>query len=89
MDELNLEIKEIDMAIDEFCKEMKAKMADKAVVGYRGWREMPIETIRFKLLQHVLKTHYSHFFDSQAVDIANFCMMLWLKERGVKDDPDK
>ena len=77
-----------DIAIDHFAAVMKLKMATSRAKGRSGWddsKQCSIESLQDMLLEHVKK--------GDPVDVANFCMMLWIrggqtadKKGGVMED---
>lgn len=71
-------MKEYEKAIDEFAEKMKAKMRDKEKRGYKGWddpNEFSARGISKMLIKHVAK--------GDPVDVANFCMMLDVRDSGI------
>jgi len=57
--------------IDEFASRMKQKMYLSGLKGRSGWRDASAETISQMLIEHIAK--------GDPVDVANFCMMLYIK----------
>lgn len=76
------DINEIIRAIDMFSGEMKRKMIANYHKGYRGWK---CNTKRFTRQNAEFSLHAKAgdvFFGGeywQAVDVANFAMMVWRK----------
>ena len=63
-----------DFAVEHFAGAMKAKMAASRAKGRGGWddpKQCSIEMLQAMLLHHVAK--------GDPVDVANFCMMLWIR----------
>lgn len=69
------EIKRLNVAVDAFAVEMKAKLVKKAEDGWRGWDS---STFRLRLV-HSLIDHANRveFDPTQAIDIGAIAMMLW------------
>jgi len=74
-DELEREIAELNAAVDAFSIAMKAKLAAKAKAGWAGWRSHAYDGMIVSRL--IAKANLVEFDRKQAVDIANFAMMLW------------
>jgi hypothetical protein len=69
-----------DIAVDAFAKMMKAKLAKAREKGRGGWdnpAECDVETLALMLVEHVVK--------GDPVDIANFCMMVSMRNAGEKE----
>ena len=65
-----------DAGVDRFARAMRAKLAEKAAEGKYGWDDpdvCDIDELKGMLIEHVEK--------GDPVDIANFCMMIWNRER--------
>lgn len=63
-----------DLAVDHFAGAMKTKMAISQAKGRSGWddpNQCTVESLQAMLLDHVAK--------GDPVDVANFCMMLWIR----------
>lgn len=60
-----------ERAVDAFAEEMKAKLRKKAREGMSGWDGWGEAWFFERLKEHVARG------PSQAVDIANFAMMVW------------
>ena len=73
-----------DKAIDVFAGEMKKRMDWAAEVkGYNGWdNEYPADALRKEILLDVA-TMIDLSAHNKAVDIANRCMMLWLRDQAL------
>lgn len=74
------EIEQLDAAVDAFAAVMKARLADKAREGRRGWDDPAArEAIYTTLLAHAAGVPLAA---EQEVDVANFAMMLWRLRTG-------
>jgi len=74
------EIKRLDRAVNAFASEMKARLREQAIKGYRGW-DAPenYQRIADMMLKHAAVG------EGEEVDAANLAMILWsLRRRGVK-----
>lgn len=63
-----------DIAVQLFADAMKAKMADSRAKGRSGWNDRiicPTERLQAMLHEHLAK--------GDPIDVANFCMMLWMR----------
>jgi len=63
-----------DIAIDHFACAMKIKMAASRAKGRGGWddpKQCSNESLQTMLIDHLAK--------GDPVDVANFCMMLWIR----------
>ena len=79
MTELEQEIARLNEAVDAFAAVMKAKLAKKANDGFHGW-DKPV--FRHAIVSDLInKVNGVEFDRAQAVDIANFAMMLWHQEQ--------
>jgi hypothetical protein len=76
MPETEIEIERLNAAVDAFAEKMKAKLAEKAALGFTGW-DAPAPEAR-----EVLFSKFLAHVESQCngldewVDLANFCMFL-------------
>ena len=70
------EIMDVMQLVDAFAAEMKRKLMIKAVEGKTGWNKKAcsIEFLRGHLFMHLSRP-------GQEIDVANFCAMLWWRER--------
>ncbi len=70
-------------AVDEFAKEMKARLLEKLLVGYSGWndpKKVSSDNLRTDIVDDALDMELND--DSEkTVDIANRCMMLWYRDK--------
>lgn len=78
----NAELKAVehqdDEAINFFCKQMKLKMKKSREKGRSGWDECPPEILSKMLHDHVSK--------GDPIDVANFCMMLFMNGHPIASD---
>jgi hypothetical protein len=75
------EIARLDQAVEEFASEMKARLRDQAVKGYRGWDDP-------ESYQRIVEMMVKHaaVAEGEEVDVANLAMILWsLRRRGGGD----
>ena len=72
------EIDRLDRAVDEFAGEMKARLREQAMKGYRGWDNPEhYQRILEMMMQHAAVA------EGEEVDAANLAMILWsLRRRG-------
>lgn len=72
------EIERLNQAVDAFAGEMKARLREQALKGYRGWDDpAQYEHIVEMMMQHAAVV------DGEEVDAANLAMILWsLRRRG-------
>jgi hypothetical protein len=72
------EIDRLNRAVDEFAAEMKARLREQALKGYRGWDDpAQYERIVAMMMQHAAVA------EGEEVDAANLAMILWsLRRRG-------
>ena len=70
------EIDRLNSAVDEFAAEMKARLREQALKGYRGWDEPEnYERIVEMMMQHAAVG------EGEEVDAANLAMILWSLRR--------
>jgi hypothetical protein len=65
-----------DLAVDRFARAMRKKLTEKRIEGYSGWDypyRFPISRLKKRLADQVAK--------GNMVNIANFAMMIWNRER--------
>jgi uncharacterized protein with PhoU and TrkA domain len=75
------EITRLDQAVDEFAAEMKARLREQAMKGYRGWDDP-------ENYQRIIEMMVKHAAVAQGeeVDVANLAMILWsLRRRRHRD----
>ena len=75
------EISRLDQAVDDFAAEMKARLREQAMKGYRGW-DNPENHER--ILQMMMK--YAAVAEGEEVDAANLAMILWSMRRRRGED---
>jgi hypothetical protein len=70
------EIDRLNRVVDEFAAEMKARLREQALKGYRGWDEPEnYERIVEMMMQHAAVG------EGEEVDAANLAMILWSLRR--------
>jgi hypothetical protein len=70
------EINRLNDAVDEFAAEMKARLREQAMKGYRGWDDPDqYERILQMMMQHAAVA------EGEEVDAANLAMILWSLRR--------
>ena len=70
------EINRLDQAVDAFASEMKARLREQAMKGYRGWDEpQNYQRILTMMMQHAAVA------EGEEVDAANLAMILWSMRR--------
>ncbi|MCI0654063.1 MAG: hypothetical protein L0Y39_06250 [Methylococcaceae bacterium] len=66
------EIKRLDRVVEAFATEMKARLREQAIRGYRGWDDpASYERITEMMMEHTAVS------SGQEVDAANLAMILW------------
>ena len=75
------EIDRLYEAVDEFAAEMKARLREQAMKGYRGWDDPEhYQRILGMMMQHAAAS------EGEEVDTANLAMILWsLRRRGRRE----
>jgi hypothetical protein len=71
------EINRLNEAVEDFAVEMKARLREQAIKGYRGWDD-PANYER--ILDMLVKQ--ARASEGEEVDIANLAMILWSMRRG-------
>ena len=66
------EIKRLDQAVDDFAIEMKARLREQAIKGYRGWDD----PLHYQQIKDMMMKHAS-VSSGQEVDAGNLTMILW------------
>ena len=75
------EINRLDQAVDDFASEMKARLREQAIKGYRGWDDPE----NYQRIVEMMVKHAA-VDEGKEVDAANLAMILWnLRRRGVED----
>ena len=70
------EIARLNAAVDEFAGEMKARLREQALAGYRGWDD-PAQYER--ILEMLVRR--APAAEGEEVDTANLAMILWSLRR--------
>ena len=72
------EITRLGQAVDAFAAEMKARLREQAVKGYRGWDDPE----NYQRIVEMMVKHAA-VGKGEEVDVANLAMILWsLRRRG-------
>jgi len=66
------EIQRLDQVVDDFASEMKVRLREQAVKGYRGWDDPE----NYRRICEMMMEH-SSVSSGQEVDAANLAMILW------------
>ena len=75
------EIARLGRAVDAFAAEMKARLREQAVKGYRGWDDPE----NYQRIVEMMVKHAAVAVGEE-VDVANLAMILWsLRRRGGGD----
>ena len=75
------EINRLDQAVDEFALEMKARLREQAIKGYRGWDDPE----HYQRIVEMMAKHAAAA-EGKEIDAANLAMILWsLRRRGDVD----
>jgi hypothetical protein len=70
------EIARLNRAVDDFASEMKARLREQAIKGYRGWDDPEnYQRILAMMMQHATVA------EGEEVDAANLAMILWSLRR--------
>ncbi len=70
------EIERLYEAVDDFATEMKARLREQAVKGYRGWDDPE----HYHQIMEMMMKHAA-VSSGQEVDAANLAMILWYLRR--------
>ncbi|MEE9426062.1 MAG: hypothetical protein V3V18_13960 [Methylococcales bacterium] len=70
--ETEKEIEQLNQTVDEFATEMKARLREQAIKGYRGWNDPE----NYNQIMDMMLKHASAPV-GQEVDAANLAMILW------------
>ena len=72
------EINRLYQAVDDFASEMRARLREQAMKGYRGWDDPEnYQQIVDMMVKHAAVT------EGEEVDAANLAMILWSLRRRV------
>ena len=75
--ETEAEIERLEQTVDDFAIEMKARLRDQAIKGYRGWDD----PVNYRRITEMMIDHAA-VSSGQEVDTANLAMILWyLRQR--------
>lgn len=79
--ETQQEIERLNQAVDDFATEMKVRLREQAIKGYRGWDDPEYYQ---QVTEMMLKN--ASVSSGQEVDAANLSMILWYlrKREGVE-----
>ena len=66
------EIQRLNRAVDDFAGEMKARLREQAIKGYRGWDDPE----NYRRICEMMIEHAS-VSSGQEVDAGNLAMILW------------
>jgi hypothetical protein len=72
------EINRLDQAVDDFATEMKARLQEQAMKGYRGWDDPE----NYQRIVEMMVKHAA-VAEGEEVDAANLAMILWSLRRRV------
>lgn len=70
------EIERLYEAVDDFATEMKARLREQAVKGYRGWDDPE----HYHQIMEMMMKHAA-VSSGQEVDAANLAMIIWYLRR--------
>ena len=70
------EINRLDQAVDDFASEMKARLREQAMKGYRGWDDPE----NYQRIVEMMVKHAA-VGEGKEVDAANLAMILWSLRR--------
>jgi hypothetical protein len=71
----------LELSVGIFANMMRDKLIKKMEEGYHGWddrKNFPDEILKTKLRDHVNELMNGK---EEEIDIANFCMMLWIRRQ--------
>jgi hypothetical protein len=67
-----------ELGVARLAKAMLAKLKEKRLEGYHGWNnDCTVEHLQQLFVSHIGKP----WTERNLIDMANFCMMLWNRER--------
>ena len=72
------EITRLDQAVEDFALEMKARLREQAMKGYRGWDDPE----NYQRIVEMMVKHAA-VAEGEEVDAANLAMILWSLRRRV------
>ena len=75
------EITRLDQAVGEFAAEMKARLREQAMKGYRGWDDPE----NYQRIVELMVKHAA-VGEGEEVDVANLAMILWSLHRRRRRD---
>ncbi len=70
--ETQQEIEQLNQTVDDFATEMKARLREQAIKGYRGWNDPD----NYHQIIDMMVKHASAS-SGQEIDAANLAMILW------------
>ena len=70
------EIDRLNQAVDDFAGEMKARLREQAIKGYRGWDDLA----NYQRIVELMVEH-AGVREGEEVDAANLAMILWRLRR--------
>jgi len=70
------EIDRLNQAVDDFAGEMKARLREQAIKGYRGWDDLA----NYQRIVELMVEH-AGVREGEEVDAANLAMILWCLRR--------
>lgn len=75
------EIQRLSLVVDDFADEMKARLREQAIKGYRGWDDPE----NYRRICEMMMEHAA-VASGQEVDAGNLAMILWyLRGKGEVD----
>jgi hypothetical protein len=74
------EIDRLSRAVDDFADEMKARLREQAIKGYRGWDD----PAQYQRTVDMMMAHAAAA-EGEEVDAANLAMILWSLRRRQDD----
>lgn len=79
-----MEIEKLKIVATEFNVVMKRKLYEKYEAGYQGWDDKDInQDIWFDMARKLFQLSFKDY--EQAVDVANYAMMLWWQSLNKKE----
>ena len=81
------DVDKLMQCVDEFAVEMKSKLLDKHIEGWKGWDDPEyMDAIKLGMITAVNKQQKNPMTAGQEVDIANFAMFLWNLNQQTKEE---